>query len=297
MRLIYQAHVAGTGWQDPVEAGQIAGTVGESRQMEAYRINIENADGIGVECFAKPFGMDWSAGNVQGEDVGTTGMGIALEAVKMGLFGPKAEAYDIWYRVHISNIGWTGFVRNGEVAGTAGSSGNNRIEAIQIFITEKDRTWLGIDDMRGFLDMTPPPAPQQDKAQNLLNVARSQLGYVSGSSTDSVYGRVYSGAGAGNWCCFFARWCADSAGIAFPKTGYCPTVVTHAKSTGRWTSQPKPGYFVLYDFNYNGVSDHIGIVESVINGGVIAIEGNTGNPVGVYRKTRTSGILGYFNPF
>ena len=73
-----------------------------------------------------------------------------------------------------------------------------------------------------------------------------------------------------------------------------------AQETGRWTGNPQPGYFVLYDWDGNGVPNHIGIVEEVhASNCVTAIEGNVdkGNGVGVYRVYRNSGIMGYVNPF
>lgn len=138
-----------------------------------------------------------------------------------------------------------------------------------------------------------------DSAQKLLNVANGHIGYTT-TETDSAFGRLYVGPNAGNWCAYFVRACAESAGLPFPATGYCPDVVTWAQSEGRWTNEAKTGYYVLFDFNSNGTADHIGIVENVNDDGtIVTIEGNTSGATGtgVWRKTRGSNILGYVNPF
>lgn len=306
-KLNYQAHIAGRGWQNKVNEGEIAGTVGESTQMECYRVFLESDDGSGIHAFAKPNGMNWSNGNIQGEDVGTTGLGVALEAIKIGLTGPIAETHDIWYSVHVSNVGFMGWNKNGQVVGTEGSNGKNRIEAIQIRLAPKGKAWFGVDDVASYKNVTPPAPPEEtedSKRVRIIERARSYLGYVSGTSDDSQFGRRFCGPFAGSWCAYFVMGVFQDEGLskAIPFYGYCPTIVYEAKQQGTWHSVnsgyvPKTGDLVLYDFNYNDVSDHIGIVETTINPShVIAIEGNTGSPVGVYRKDRSYGILGYVTP-
>ena len=46
-----------------------------------------------------------------------------------------AKHYDVYYRVHVQELGWMDWTSNGEAAGTAGYS--YRIEAIQIELVEK----------------------------------------------------------------------------------------------------------------------------------------------------------------
>ena len=46
-----------------------------------------------------------------------------------------ADKYDVYYRVHAQNIGWMGWAKNGQAAGTAGYS--YRLEAIQIILVKK----------------------------------------------------------------------------------------------------------------------------------------------------------------
>lgn len=55
--------------------------------------------------------------------------------MKIKLTGELAEHYDIYYRAHVSNIGWQNWVKNDEIAGTTGKS--LPIEAVQIKLVEK----------------------------------------------------------------------------------------------------------------------------------------------------------------
>ena len=86
------------------------------------------------------------------------------------------------------------------------------------------------------------------------------------------------------------------------KTDYCPTMGDLAikkKMNVSWGKQ-KPGDIVLFDFNRNGTSDHIGIVEKVnSNGTITTIEGNTGsgsntNGGQVQRRERVRREVNYF---
>lgn len=119
------------------------------------------------------------------------------------------------------------------------------------------------------------------------------------------YGKKVSGS-AYPWCAVFVAWCFDQAGdtsiAGVPNKAYCPSYVTWAKRHGYWTSKPKKGALVLYDWNHDGVADHIGIVEKVIDSKTIhAIEGNTAigddsNGGEVMRRVRkTSTVLGYID--
>lgn len=298
----YQAHSAFIGWQRPVEDGQIAGTVGQARRMEAFRITELNIPNSNVNAKAHVQNIGWSDFNNIGQDVGSTGKELHMEAIIIGLTGEAYETHDIWYRVHAAGLGWMDWAKNGEMSGTVG--GNIQAEAIQIIVKPKSEGFdPHVDTDQTFMDLTPqnpPPAPKVDLRAKLLEVARSQLFYRSYTEEDSEYGRQLYGEGSGNWCAWFVVWCCLTAGMNVPVLGSCPKIVEWAQATGRWTGTPEPGFWVLYDFNRNSTADHIGIVENVYaSNHVLAIEGNTdkGDGVGVYEVDRSDGILGYINPF
>ena len=77
------------------------------------------------------------------------------------------------------------------------------------------------------------------------------------------------------------------------RTASCPIMGDYAiakKMTANW-SKAKRGDIVLFDFNNNGTSDHIGIVTRVTSSRIYTIEGNTDsenqtNGDGVYRQIK-----------
>jgi len=127
----YQANVEGTGWLQSVGAGKVAGTVGESRRMEALLINFDG----GIKYSAHVQNIGWQQWVNSGGVAGTVGQGLRMEAVKIQLTGQSEQYYDIYYRAHVENIGWLGWSKNGEPAGSAGAS--LRMEAIQIQLVKK----------------------------------------------------------------------------------------------------------------------------------------------------------------
>lgn len=85
------------------------------------------------------------------------------------------------------------------------------------------------------------------------------------------------------------------------KTASCPTMGDYAikkKMNVKW-GKHKVGDIVLFDFNNNGTSDHIGIVIGINGSKITTIEGNTGsgnntNGGQVQIRTRTKGQVNYF---
>ena len=132
----YQTHVAEIGWQSAKSGGLASGTVGQSIQLEAFKLNLgENNSKVVYRAHIQGIGWEstWHHG---GETAGTTGQSKAVEAVQLQLIDGLAEQYDIYYRVHAADIGWMNWTKNGDPAGTTGES--RKIEAIQIAIVKKN---------------------------------------------------------------------------------------------------------------------------------------------------------------
>lgn len=140
----------------------------------------------------------------------------------------------------------------------------------------------------------------------IVAVALSQVGNVGGEPYWSWYGfgsRV-------EWCACFVSWCANECGYidagVIPKFAGCINGVNWFKERGQWadnSADPTPGMIIFFDWDdpdeggQDGLSDHVGIVETVENGRVYTIEGNSGDscrhrsyPLGYYE------ILGYGIP-
>lgn len=114
----------------------------------------------------------------------------------------------------------------------------------------------------------------------IVTVALSQVGNVGGEPYWSWYGfgsRV-------EWCACFVSWCANECGYidtgVIPKFAGCVNGVQWFKDRGQWldgSAEPVPGMIIFFDWESDGESDHVGIVEKVENGIVYTVEGNSGD--------------------
>ena len=143
----------------------------------------------------------------------------------------------------------------------------------------------------------------------LTELFEKQIGVKERPINNVIYNTHYYGyevSGAQYpWCCAFIWDVFRMAGLSYlfcggDKTAYCPYVVDWAKKNKRWTTKAtayRPGDLFLYDWNGDGVADHIGFcVEwdgNKLSG--YAIEGNADDAViRVARKSNV--ILGAYRP-
>lgn len=137
MHIQYEAHVSNIGWMGSKRDGSTAGTTGRSKAMEDLKVSILNpvSDGS-VQINAHVSGVGWQGWDTpSASEGGTTGQGRAVEAVRLRLTGSLARDYDVYYRVHASNIGWMAWAKDGEEAGTTGMAYS--LEAVQIKLVKK----------------------------------------------------------------------------------------------------------------------------------------------------------------
>ena len=132
--LSYRAHVSNVGWQNYVNSGELSGTTGCSYAIEALQVAFDPSyDGsIYVSSFVE--GQSWQDWVTDGSASGTTGKSLSIEAVKIKLDDALSESYDVYYRVHASNLGWLDWTKNGMPAGTNGYG--YAIEAIEIVLVK-----------------------------------------------------------------------------------------------------------------------------------------------------------------
>ena len=139
-------------------------------------------------------------------------------------------------------------------------------------------------------------------SQDIVQVAKQQIGNVGGQPYWSWYGfssRV-------EWCACFVSWCADQCGYIdagiIPKFANCQNEgVAWFKTVGLWKDAgyvPKSGDIIFFDWENDGISDHVGIVEKAESSIIYTIEGNTSNDVCKQNKYNidSSDILGYGTP-
>jgi serralysin len=130
--ITYQAQVASVGWLPLVKSGNIAGTVGQSRRVEAMDIFMQSTPGVGVCYSAYVQGKAWMTEVCNGAQAGTIGLSLRMEAVKVRLINAPAGC-NVVYQAHVSGLGWQAPVSNNQVAGTTGQS--RAIEALKISTT------------------------------------------------------------------------------------------------------------------------------------------------------------------
>ena len=116
--------------------------------------------------------------------------------------------------------------------------------------------------------------------QGIVEVALTQIGNEGGQPYWSWYGfdsRV-------EWCACFVSWCADQCGYIdsglIPKFAGCIDGANWFKSNNRWNDrnyEPKAGDIIFFDWEDDGTTDHVGIVEKCENGTVYTVEGNSGD--------------------
>ena len=114
----------------------------------------------------------------------------------------------------------------------------------------------------------------------IVTVALSQVGNVGGQPYWSWYGfnsRV-------EWCACFVSWCANECGYIengiIPKFAGCIQGSEWFMERGQWQDgsfTPEAGQIIFFDWEGDGLTDHVGIVERVENGTVYTVEGNSGD--------------------
>ena len=77
--------------------------------------------------------------------------------------------------------------------------------------------------------------------------------------------------------CIRDRQCGYIESGVVPKFAFCPTGVTWFQEHGRWKGRdyvPSSGEIVFFDYDSDGISEHVGIVEKVEDGMIYTVEGN-----------------------
>ena len=131
----------------------------------------------------------------------------------------------------------------------------------------------------------------------IVEVAKAELGNVGGDK----FWKWYGFSSHVDWCAIFCSWCADQCGYIeagiLPKFAVVGDGASWFKARHRWSGRgysPKPGDFIFFDFEQDGVLDHVGIVESCDGKTVTTIEGNAGNACKrLSYSVRSHSIAGY----
>lgn len=134
----YQTHVQDYGWEtDWVTAGELSGTSGQSKRLEALKVELTGDVPAGAKIETTVHVQN--QGNIgpfaMGTAAGTSGEGLRLERITLDLI--DLPGYTLYYNVHVQNRGWlrdeadsSSWFTSGESAGTVGES--LRLEGIRI---------------------------------------------------------------------------------------------------------------------------------------------------------------------
>lgn len=141
---------------------------------------------------------------------------------------------------------------------------------------------------------------------DLLRVASKYVGYnrFDDPLTGTIFGRAYAelhgeayAANGVPYCDMYVTKCLREIGITDFDSAYVPGRIATARARGWLVLREKaqPGDLVCFDWDGDGVADHIGIVEIKYSWSYQTIEGNTSgswrgsqsNGGGVYRRVRS----------
>jgi beta-N-acetylglucosaminidase/uncharacterized protein YjdB len=218
----YSTHVQNYGWLASVSDGQMSGTQGQAKRMEAIKISLTNSPfpgGVSYKTHVQNYG--WVNNVSDGAVSGTSGESKRLEAIQINLTGEMGHHFDIYYRVHAEEYGWLDWAKNGESAGTEGLS--KRLEAIEIVLAAKggaapgpttkpfiksDLTNYYNISLNDALNMQMKVTPQTDKYRHATAYVSNQYisvfngGSITGSSVNlrtspTTSGTVYVNVGKG----------------------------------------------------------------------------------------------------
>ena len=134
----------------------------------------------------------------------------------------------------------------------------------------------------------------------IVEVALTQLGNEGGEPYWSRWGLNYRV----EWCTMFVSWCAEQCG--YLDAGVLPKmegVIPYAewfRERDQWQDrsiEPMAGDIVFFDWQNDGMPDHVGIVEKCEGGFVYTIEGNSADRCAQNRyDVNDSSIFGYGLP-
>jgi hypothetical protein len=131
--------------------------------------------------------------------------------------------------------------------------------------------------------------PRLTRRQRAVQVAKSQIGVkeTPANSNSGPKVREYqSTTGAYNapWCASYVNWVWRQVGVTIEgvNMAYCPSIVAAARANRNGLtvvsrSEAVPGDMPCFDWQRDGISDHIGILTTRVaaDGSFKSVEGNT----------------------
>lgn len=91
--ICYTTHIQDIGWQNQVKDGEMAGTEGQSKRIEAIQIELENLEDYTIEYKVHIQDIGWTNWYRDGEMAGTVGKGLRIEGIKIRIVSKYKKHY------------------------------------------------------------------------------------------------------------------------------------------------------------------------------------------------------------
>lgn len=140
--------------------------------------------------------------------------------------------------------------------------------------------------------------------EDIIALAKTQIGTTEDppGSNNIKYNTEYYGHPSDlPWCVVFIWWLFKELGASDlfcggMKTAWCNDVRDYAQRNNQWvTDNYKPGDLVLFNWDADGVLDHIGLVIEVNGNALTTIEGNVSEKVGQCTRSGIT-MVGAYRP-
>ena len=139
----YKTRLTGaSSWGSVKKSGSTSGSTSAGKSIGSLAVKISRNDTdfsysgsikYSIRTTKSDSSSNWSSYKSNYSTAGSKNSKI--RAIKIQLTGEMAEKYDVYYRVYISGYGWMGWAKNGQKAGTSGTTLN--ISAVQVKLVAK----------------------------------------------------------------------------------------------------------------------------------------------------------------
>lgn len=153
--------------------------------------------------------------------------------------------------------------------------------------------WLAGKGMYSLV--TKDPVSVADTEVPMVEAAMSQLGNEGGEPYWSWYPFDYRV----EWCACFVSWCEDRCGLLeagkAPKFAMVGDGASWFENKDQWIkggSTPSAGDLIFFDWDRDGVLDHVGIVTAVVDDHVFTVEGNSADLCRQKRYSVSDPVIG-----
>lgn len=148
--------------------------------------------------------------------------------------------------------------------------------------------------------ITKDPVSVADMDVPMVATAVSQLGNVGGEPYWSWYDFGYRV----EWCACFASWCEDQCGLIeegkAPKFAMVGDGASWFEANDQWIGaggDPSPGDLIFFDWDRDGILNHVGVVSAVSGDLIFTVEGNSSDRCRYKRYTAGDPVISGYGHF